>query len=181
MANAAGHLRTNESQCGEGNMKNHEFGLDGSVTGKHDFTALGDLATIICSYDETAGYSSNSLSSYFHDIGWRERINNLVQDWLLVGQNATSASALSLGGNYGESTPSDLSFDVVAANTASEDCNADKDPRPNVHDNTLSALAAAELVRRIAQHRDLPQTLQFPGSTWRDMQVQYIFLISYCF
>ena len=131
MANAAGHLRSNES-C----THDPTFGMDGSVSGKHGITQLGDLATVICSYDETAGYSSNSLSSYFHDIGWRGRANNLVQDWLLVGEE-TSATAhsernkankpvkgqdddlsQSLGGNYGEATPSDLTFTVTSPTAA---------------------------------------------------------------
>jgi hypothetical protein len=63
IANAGGHLRTNESLC-----DTQTFGLDSSATGKHGSTLLGDLATIVCSYDHTAGYSSNSLSSYFHDL-----------------------------------------------------------------------------------------------------------------
>jgi hypothetical protein len=63
MANAGGHLRTNESAC-----DSLLFGLDSSTTGKHGSTLLGDLATIVCSYDRTAGYTSNSLSSYFHDM-----------------------------------------------------------------------------------------------------------------
>ena len=131
MANAAGHLRTNETACGSGDAHNHKFGMDGTVRGKHGVTQLGDLATVICSYDTTAGYSSNSLSSYFHDLGWRGRVNGLVQDWLLVGQNATSSATSSaakvnggddvlpqtLGGNYGEATPSDLTFDVTSPET----------------------------------------------------------------
>jgi hypothetical protein len=100
MANAAGHLRVNETHCIEGT-----FGLQDSVQGKHGTTPLGDLATVVCSYDTTAGYSSNSLSSYFHDIGWRGRVDDLVVNWL-------GASGQSLGGNYGEATPSDLSFAV---------------------------------------------------------------------
>ena len=63
MANAAGHLRQSESSCAAGS-----FGLDSSTTGSKGATKLGDLATIVCSYDHTAGYSSNSLSSYFHDL-----------------------------------------------------------------------------------------------------------------
>jgi hypothetical protein len=95
MANAAGHLRTNETKCGQGNAQNQLFGLDGTTTGKHGTTPFGDLATVVCSYDHTAGYSSNSLSSYFHDIGWRDRINSVVlRDWLKVPSNQT------LGGNY---------------------------------------------------------------------------------
>lgn len=273
MANAAGHLRTNESSCGNGDAHNHLFGLDGSVTGKHGLTELGDLSTIICSYDKTAGYSSNSLSSYFHDLGWRGRINGLVQNWLLAGDPQNTTSEVSserntlaklqqlrtagsvksssddlpqtLGGNYGEATPSDLTLQVTTAgsssatatsavsasthtmsrsaankvsskhlysNTASttistttstttsfssgsatnkgeaatasataaaaatEDgvCAADKDPWPVVYSNSLSALSAAELVRRIALHRELPQQLQFPGATWRDIQVRTV-------
>ena len=206
MANAAGHLRTNESTCGDGNIKNHQYGLDGSVTGKHGLTELGDLATVICSYDETAGYSSNSLSSYFHDIGWRDRINGLVQNWLLKEDNLTlskqqrlrSDLPQTLGGNYGEATPSDLTLTVTpstpvsaldsdrvgsdrtkrqdTAATASnlkddQMCEADRDPWPTVYSNSLSALSAAELVRRLALHRELPESLRFPGTSWRDVQV----------
>jgi len=72
MANAAGHLRTNESSESCNGLSN-SFGLDNSVTGKKGKTMLGDLGTVICSYDHTAGYTSNSLSSYFHDLGWRDR------------------------------------------------------------------------------------------------------------
>ena len=33
--------------------------------GKHGATPLGDLVSVITSYDETAGYTSNSLANYF--------------------------------------------------------------------------------------------------------------------
>jgi hypothetical protein len=194
MANAAGHLRSNETKCGDA-LHNHLFGLDGSVTGKHGVTLLGDLATIICSYDETAGYTSNSLSSYFHDIGWRGRANGLVQNWLLIGGNTTTTSSANkvshknpaknakqpgsdlpqtLGGNYGEASPSDLTLTVTSTSSASnpEQCAADKDPWPVVYSNSLSALSAAEMVRRIALHRELPQELQYPGAVWKDIQVR---------
>ena len=166
VANAAGHLRTNETQCGSGNSHNELFGLDGTVKGKHGTTPLGDLATVICSYDTTAGYSSNSLSSYFHDIGWRDRIDNLVVNWL-------GAADQSLGGNYGEATPSDLGFavtsveDTTSSNTT---CAVDKDPWPKVYSNSISALSAVEMTRRIALHRDVDPALQFPGATWTDIQ-----------
>lgn len=232
MANAAGRLRSNETQCGAGDAHNHLFGVDGSVIGKHGVTQLGDLATVICSYDQTAGYTSNSLASYFHDLGWRQRLYDLVQDWLLVSSSSSSSSTTnastttdkqqkqqqqqqqeqeeesartkeeassllgvrlrvqhnasssglksavqSLGGNYGESTPSDLSFDVTAASlpavnkVAADDCQADKDPRLVTYTNTISALSAAELVRRIALHREVSPELQFPNATWHDIQV----------
>ncbi len=171
MANAAGHLRSNETKCGAGNTHNELFGLDGTVSGKHGATPLGDLATIVCSYDSTAGYSSNSLSSYFHDIGWRDRLNNLLHDWLKVSTSET------LGGNYGEATPSDLGFTVTEADVSGDNsCAVDKDPWPTKHDNTISALTEVELTRRIALHRELTESFRFPGATWTDMQVRRVLI-----
>jgi hypothetical protein len=167
MANAAGHLRSNETQCGSGNTHNQLFGLDGTVTGKHGTTPFGDLATVVCSYDSTAGYSSNSLSSYFHDIGWRDRINYLLQNWLKVSNQT-------LGGNYGEATPSDLGMTATeTTDEKSETCAMDKDPWPTKYDNTISALTEVELTRRIALHRELSEEFRFPETTWNDMQVSY--------
>lgn len=141
MANAAGKLR---GECSSA-------GVDGSVTGrpvyftppllllthssfctgKHGITPLGDLASVVCSYDSTAGYSSNSLSSYFHDLGWRDRIHGLVTgDWL-------GRSSETLGGNYGEKSPSDLGFSVSC--TDGSTCAAAKDPS-SPYVNTLSVL-----------------------------------------
>jgi len=138
---------------------------------------LGDLATIVCSYDKTAGYSSNSLSSYFHDLGWRGRLHDLVtSDWL-------GLDGMTLGGNYGEVSPSDLS-DTLSSTTATADvkaksssssssttCAADKDPWPVIYSNSLSAVAAAEMTRRIALYREITPTLRFPGMLWEDAQV----------
>ena len=146
---------------------------------------LGDLATIVCSYDKTAGYSSNSLSSYFHDLGWRGRLHDLVtSDWL-------GLDGMSLGGNYEEFSPSDLS-DTLTSTAATADvkakssdssssstissstitCAADKDPWPVIYYNALSALAAAEMTRRIALYREITPTLRFPGMLWEDAQVE---------
>lgn len=128
-------------------------------------TPLGDLATIVCSYDHTAGYSSNSLSSYFHDLGWRDRLASLVAgNWLGVPEQN-----LTLGGNYGEATPSDLSYSLTSKD-ADLKCTAAKDPWPKVYDNSLSALAAAEMTRRIVQFREISPELRFPGATWHDMK-----------
>lgn len=167
MANAAGHLRSNESQCGSGNTHNALFGLDGTVTGKHGVTPVGDLATVVCSYDTTAGYSSNSLSSYFHDFGWRSRIHDLLSTWLWKGGSSGSQT---LGGNYGEATPSDLKYTVATTSVTADSCAADKDPWPVVYSNTISALSAVEMTRRIAMYREIAPELRFPGTTWSDMQ-----------
>ena len=59
---------------------------DGYTFGKLGQTSLGDLVTIINSYDETAGYTSNSLSVYFHELADSQKLNRLVQsDWLGIG------------------------------------------------------------------------------------------------
>ena len=80
-----------------------EFGLDSSTLDtRHGRTLFGDLVTSINSYDHTAGYSSNSLSRYFHELGQSDRLNELVQsNWLGIDR-------LSLGGPYGELAPENL-------------------------------------------------------------------------
>jgi len=150
MANGAGRLRSNETTC-----INDMFGMNSNTTGKNGVTPVGDLATIICSYDHTKGYSSNSLASYFHDLGWRQRLNDLINsDWI------GTSPGQSLGGNYGEATPSDLALKL---NYFDSYCNADKDPWPNVYSNTISSLTAAELTRRLALHKEIKSSLRFPG------------------
>lgn len=91
---------------------------------------------------------------------------------LFPGSNQT------LGGNYGEATPSDLGFVFRSADSQSE-CTADKDPWPTVYTNTISALSAAELTRRIVQHREIPETFRFPGASWDDIQVPRI--VAHCY
>lgn len=162
VANAAGRMRINESHCDD----NWPFGLDAYVTGKDGVTSLGDLITIICSYDETVGYSSNSLSSYFHDIGWRERLDEtILHDWLGAATNQ------SLGGNYGESTPADLSFTVESSfDVYNTTCAVDEDPWPIIYSNSISALTAAEMTRRLVLHRELDSQYRYPGLQWKDVQ-----------
>jgi hypothetical protein len=158
IANAAGHLRKNETTCAA-----DVYGIDGETSGKHGSTLLGDLATIICSYDTSAGYTSNSLSSYFHDLGWRDNIHALVtSNWLGLDGHT-------LGGNYGEATPSDLSYTILD-NSKVKSCAADKDPWPDIYSNSLSALAAAEMARRLVLHDDVDTSLRFPGLTSKDVK-----------
>lgn len=83
-SNAAGHIR---DEC-------PNSGMTSTTTGKHGVTPLGDLVTVITTYDETAGYTSNGLSCWMHDIGWRERIQATLVGWHPTPNN------LSLGGNY---------------------------------------------------------------------------------
>ena len=161
MANAAGTLRGREnSTCSPAGA----LGIDSATTGKASSNGgpllLGDLATIVCSYDHTAGYSSNSLSSFFHDLGWRRAIHDLVQsDWLAATTNYSVG--VSLGGNYGEATPADLGFRLTSTSAS---CNAIPKPvsAQPVYSNSLTALAAAELTRRLVQHSAIDPALRFP-------------------
>lgn len=153
MANAGRHL-TNETNCDD------VYGLiNNVVSNKYNNVTLGDLASVVCAYDETAGYTSNSLSSFFHDIGWRSNLNNLINsDWL--GMQLNNENPQSLGGNYGEASPSDLQL-IIADN--GKFCTLDKDEWLNTYDNSISALTEVELLRRIVLHSDIPDEMKFPG------------------
>ena len=72
-------MRKGSPTCSSG-----RFGLDAKVWGKNGYTQLADLVTAVVAYDETAGYSSNGLSAYFHDIGGRDSMNSLVKERVLV-------------------------------------------------------------------------------------------------
>ena len=181
LANAAGKLHSigNETQCSNSHWK---YGIDSLATTTTATTTtsmntntntnkntvpLGDLATIICSYDHTQNYTSNSLASYFHDIGWRQRIHDeVIHQWLLGGGSG-GGSSLSLGGNYGEASPSSLTFQLQQQQ---ENCVVDPDPNLVIYSNTLTALAAVELTRRLVLHRDLPLAMQYPSVEWNDIQ-----------
>jgi hypothetical protein len=114
MGNAAGKLR---EECVISSTET--MGLESSTTYTKSTsniieTPLGDLATVVASYDTTAGLTSNSVSSYFHDLGWRSRAYELATSWLKVSNSAAAASA-SLGGNYGEASPTGLGFELEDA------------------------------------------------------------------
>ena len=67
-------------------MNSTNSNKDSYTFGKLGQTSLGDLITIINSYDETAGYTSNSLSAYFHELADSRKLNSLVQsEWLGIG------------------------------------------------------------------------------------------------
>jgi hypothetical protein len=146
--NGAGHIGTS---CGPAS------GLFNWTTGTYGKTPLGDLVTIIVSYDTThPPYSSNALGGWFEMVGGRDRALALVQDWL--GRRNES-----LGANYGATPPSDLKFTFEPAG-----CNIFADTPDNDNfSNTLSTLTMAELVKRIVTARELPH-LRFPNTTWDD-------------
>jgi hypothetical protein len=112
MANAAGKMREECPVTGLTSFTTGSILLSLSLSsspGKNGKTALGDLSTVIASYDHTMGYSSNSLSAYFHDLGWRSRLNELVTGpWL-------NQPADSLGGNYVSAAPRGDSLTILLA------------------------------------------------------------------
>ena len=146
-------------------------GLTATTHGRLGATPLGDLATIICSYDRTMNYTSNSLARYFHDLGGRRQADWLVQQWLGAGHGQ------SFGGNYGEPTPPDLNFTLTrrrqwppAGGAPPEMCAVEPDHSGVVVPNSLSALSMVELLKRIVLHRELPPDLRLPGVAWEDLQ-----------
>ena len=159
VANAAGRLRE-EGGC--------SFGLNGATTGEHGMTPLGDLQTIITSYDTTQGYTSNGLAAYFQNVGNRSRLDAFVQQGLQQGPSQT------LGGNYGEPVPSDLGYKYVdyAVPQDQRVCSVVPDLSGPVFQNHISAFTAAELTRRIVLFRETIPENRFPGEAWTDVQDQ---------
>jgi hypothetical protein len=133
-------------------------GLSQSTTGDYGKTFLGDLVTIIVTYDYThPPYTSNGLGGWFEMVGTRDRAVRLIQDWM-QRPNET------LGANYGLEPPLDLQFTFQPGN-----CTIVPDsPHNGDHSNTLSALTAAELLKRAACVRELPEAQHFPNTTWWD-------------
>lgn len=169
VAQAAGNLRSNTSESGCQQLG--ELGLDSrAVNGKHGPTQLGDLATIIASYDSTMGYSSNSLSGWFNSIALHSRENDLVQSWL-GSLSGSTTEPQSLGGDYGELPPTDIALPTSLSPGDDPDstCVLPMDTS-GPYPNTLSALSHAELVRRLAQHREISPRMRFPNTTWIDIQ-----------
>ena len=136
-------------------------GLAQSTQGDYGATPLGDLVTIIVTYDTThPPYSSNALGGWFEMLGGRARALHLVQNWM-------NRSDESLGANYGNSPPTDLQFsDFVPSGCAI----VPDTPDNGDYSNTLSALTMAEFVKRIVMARELPGEA-FPNTTWNDSVV----------
>jgi hypothetical protein len=137
-------------------------GLDALGFGKHGVTALGDLVTIIVTYDETALYTSNALAKWFATVGNHTRLNRLVQHWIGAGNE-------SLGGSYGAPIPPDLRFSFRAPSSQQQQCTVAPDLGPIASD-TLSSLTMAELLRRIVLHREIAPQHRWPGVAFQSIQ-----------
>jgi hypothetical protein len=130
--------------------------LDAHATGKHGATPLGDLITVIPTYDITAGYSSNSNAKYFASIANHSFLSHLISGpWLGRGNE-------SLGGSYGEPVPPDLSYSF-------DGCRILPDNPLHIDGDFLSMLSNAELFRRIVMHRDVAQDRRFPDLSWESV------------
>lgn len=149
VANGAAKLRT---------ASGYAVGLTGSVDG----VALGDLVTTIVSYQETHGYTSNELGRYFHDIGGRQRADDLIHaGWL------NRPTTESFGGNYGEPDPG-LGFtftDGAASVTIAPDTSAGPA-------NYLSTRTMAEFLKRLALHRE-DASERLPGIQSADVETLF--------
>jgi len=145
-ANAASNLEI---------QSNYKVGLTAEVDG----VPLGDLVTSTCNYDDDP-YSSNGLGRYFHNVGGRQRANDLIHDlWLQRPASET------FGGNYGAAAPP-LGYTFVEANGDSVDITPDGTAGPA---NYLSSHTTAEALKRLVLHRE-EASQRLPGIQWKDVK-----------
>jgi hypothetical protein len=148
IANAAGTIRKESGG---------KVGLDGVVDG----VPVGDLVTIVHSYDESH-YSSNSLAKWFHDVGGRMRINELLHGWLKRPKYE------SLGGNYG---PGFAGIGLKFRDNDGHTVTVPRDPGYSF-DNHLSSYSMAEFLKRLVMHREDAST-RMPHLEWNDLRVLF--------
>lgn len=146
-ANAAATLRIESD---------YKVGLTADVDG----TPLGDHVTSICNYDDDP-YSSNSLGRYFHNVGGRQKANDLMHG-LWLGRPASET----FGGNYGQAEPP-LGYTFEEANGDSVTISPDLTAGPANH---LSSFTTAEAIKRLVLHRE-EASQRLPGIQWTDLRV----------
>jgi hypothetical protein len=129
-------------------------GLTASVKGK----PLGDLATIICSYDHDNGFSSNGLSKYFgQGLAGTGRLLSILRGF--GGKTAMS-------GSYGQGMPS---LGTTLTGPGGATCRVT--PKFGVAaGNSLTPLTAATWLRNMVLLRELPAVARQPGLQWADVQ-----------
>ncbi len=130
------------------------IGLDATV----DQVPLGDLVTIVHSYDERH-YSSNSLAKWFHDVGGRPKINDLIHGWLARPTTET------LGGNYG---PGYVGLGLTFRDAAGHAVTVPRDPG-YAYENHVSTHTMAEFLKRLVMHREDGAT-RLPNLEWSDVR-----------
>ncbi len=134
----------------------YKVGLTADVGG----APLGDHVTSLCNYDHDP-YSSNGLGRYFHNIGGRQRANDLIHGlWLKRPASET------FGGNYGEAAPP-LGYTFVEDSGDSVTINPDQSAGVANH---LSSFTTAEALKRLVLHREEADQ-RLPGIQWKDVRV----------
>lgn len=138
------------------------LGLNSYEDNKKD--ELGDLATIVHSYGSNQqGLESNCLAYYFLDIGGRQQLDdNIHSKWL------DASSSDSLGGNYGCEDTYGLSYSFTEINNITNKCSV-PNSRSETITNSLSALAASEMYKRIVMTREEPE-YKYPDTEWTDVK-----------
>jgi hypothetical protein len=148
IANAAAALRSRSS---------YQVGLTAEV-GR---VSLGDLVTVVHSYDERE-FSSNGLARYFHNIGGRREAQKLVSSWL------ARPGVETFGGNYGVREPA-LGYAFAEASGATISMIPDTTSGPANH---LSTFTLAEFLKRLVMHREDAAT-RLPGIQWADLKTLF--------
>ena len=124
---------------------------------------LGDLSTIIHSYETSHNMTSNCLAGYMHDIGGHVKLNSNLQSWL------GASSDESLGGRYACSNDYGMGLSFTGIAPPNAPCALAADPPQPILQNHLSVLSASEFYKRMIMTRELPQ-FAYPGSTWEDVR-----------
>jgi hypothetical protein len=136
-----------------------KVGLEAMVKGPRGGIPLGDLVTIIASYDTSKGYTSNGLAKYFGQIA-TSALKNLVQ-------NKLGKKSETLGGSYGVPAPA---IGHSYSTSPNRKWCALKSQIGLGGANTISVLTSAELVKRIVMHREIKPNNRIPGFLWSDAQ-----------
>lgn len=145
IANAASTLRARSQGA---------VGLDGVV----DQVPVGDLVTVVHNYDESH-YTSNALARWFHDVGGRPKINDLIHGWLARPASET------LGGNYG---PGYVGLSLNFRDGAGHAVSVPRDPG-YFYENHVSTHTMAEFLKRLVMHREDAAT-RLPHLEWADVR-----------
>ena len=137
-----------------------QSGYEVGLTADASTHRIGDLASSMCLYDNSP-FTSNGLGRWFHDIGGREKANDLIHDlWL------ERPAVETFGGNYGDASPP-VGYTFAEAEGATLTVSPDTSPGPANH---LSLHTLAEALRRLVLHREEPHQ-RLPGIQWLDLRV----------
>ena len=152
----AGHLAARKLR-----LNNNKIGL--SSENVESSALLDDLMTIVTSYDETMGYTSNSIGAYYHTIGGYDNA------FEFVGNVLGGFEGESFGGNYGEKPKAGLGYNFRNLNDSVQ-LRGDTESQVS-YSNNLSALTMANYMRRLIMTReDNLKNTTSQNFEWSDVQ-----------